>query len=442
MNRFRLLVTLTLFLFDALLAGERISLREAVERAQSFGYDVAMVRSERDAAQAEANKSLSVFLPQIRISSSYTATNDPLNVFGMKLKERSVSPADFDPAVLNSPDRFLQYTTKIEVQQPLINLDAFWGRGAALDAARGTEQKEARTKRYAAFRAKTAYFQLVLARQSREVIAAAERAARANAQRSAKYLDEGLINRSDYLLAQVRLLGVESKILEVENAVHDAEGALRMLLGAADSTEFVPTDTLAVAVVDPGTVDVEEVNRSRSDMQAMQYAVDASEGALRMHQLKLLPTLNAFGSYDWNDQRLFGRQGTGWMIGAVVQWNIFPGFNQIAEIQKAGANLEHARTDLERQRAQNRNDIGSALRSLESLRKRLTLSDEAVRHAAENYRILSERYASGIGTTADLLSAEASLSDARLGRLQSIAAHNTVIFTLELLTERDTHYIQ
>jgi outer membrane protein TolC len=435
MNKYFLLPVSIFLSLAAAAAGEPLSLKDALERARNSGYDLAIVRAERDAAEADATKSLSVFLPQLRVSSGYTATNDPLNVFGMKLKERRVAPADFIPDVLNYPDRFAQYSTKIEIGQPLINLDGFWGRSAALNAARATGMKEARTAHYVAFRVKTAYYELVLARRSLEVVTSALRAAEANAAQSRAYLDQGLINKSDALFAEVRLLDVQSREMEAASVIKNAEGALRVLLGRTDSAELVPTDTLAAPGALPPAASLEEINASRSDMQAMQFGVDAAQGMLRMQQMKLLPTLNAFGSYDLNDQKMLGRQGAGWTIGAMLEWDIFPGSGHIAEIQKAGANVERARTELERQRAQNGNDLESAFRALELARRRLALSEESVRQSAENYRILSERYATGIGRTSDLLSAEAGLAGARLDHLRTLYACNVAVFTIELLTE-------
>jgi outer membrane protein TolC len=437
MNRHLLILVSAFFLFSRANAEEPLSLRQALERARGSGYDLAVARAERNAAQADANRTLSVFLPQIRLSSAYTATNDPLNVFGMKLKERVVTAADFNPAVLNEPDRFTQYSTRLEIQQPLINLDGFWGRAAAVSAADAMAYKEARTEHYLAFRVKMAYFQLVLARASRGVAASALAAAEANAKQSRDYLDQGLINKSDELFAEVRLLDARSRDMEAANAVRSAEGALRMLLGAPAGMEIVPTDSLAAPGDPPAPVSADDVNANRSDMLAMRRGVDAAEGILRMRELKLLPSLNAFGSYDLNDQKLLGRAGKGWTIGAIVQWDIFPGFGNVAEIQKAGAEAERARTEFDRQRAQNANDLADAYRALELSRGRLALAEEGARQSAENYRILSERYATGIGKTTDLLNAEAGLANARMERLQTLFACNAALFTIELLTERE-----
>jgi outer membrane protein TolC len=416
-------------------AGEPLTLRAALAEAERSGFDLAIARAERDAADADANASLSVFLPNIRLSSMATVTNDPLNVFGMKLRERRVTPADFNPALLNEPDRYTQYTTSFDVQQPIINLDGFLGRAAAIDGARAMAMKEERTRRYVAYRVKLAYFGLVVARESHSVVTASLEAAEANAAQTRQFLAEGLINKSDELFAEMRLLDVRSRQAEAAGAIRSAENALRTLLGRTDTSDLVTSDSLGLPDSFPSPVPVEEVNERRSDMRAMGYGVDAARGMLRMQQLKLLPSLNAFGSYSLNDQKMLGRQGSGWTIGAMLQWNILPGFGTIAGIQKASAALERAESELAAQRVRNRGDLDDAYHALETARTRLALARESLHQSEENARVLRERYATGIGKTTDLLNAEAALADARLGVARTLYACNAALFTIELLTE-------
>ncbi len=434
MNKVLHFIALTLLLFGNLTAGESLSLQDALTRARKYNYDLKLAESEKDEAQANTNSTLSVFLPRISIASSYTATTDPLNVFGLKLKQGSVTTSDFNPVLLNDPGRFYQYTTKVEVQQPLINLDGFSGRSAAQDALSAMEQKEIRTGQYLEFRVKAAYFELVLARKSLDVVDVALKAALSNSEQAKHYLDQGMINRAEYLQSQVRLLSVETKKVEIENTIRNAGHALQLLLGQEDDAGITPTDTLSVPPLPANLADIDAINSTRSDMLAMKYGVDAAEGMVRMNYFKLLPTLNAFGSYEWNDQRIFGKKGTSWMVGAMLKWDIFPGFGQISEIQKAEAKLKRAETEFSRQRLQNRNDLENTVMSLESNTRRLKLSEEAVRQAEEHYRILSERYAGGIGNTTDLLNAEASLAGVRLEYLQTLYALNMSVFMMELLS--------
>ena len=79
-----------------------------------------MTRAEVDAMQGDKNKSLAVFLPQITLSETFVRTDDPLNSFGFKLKQRSVTAMDFNPALLNNPDPINNWSTQISILQPYI----------------------------------------------------------------------------------------------------------------------------------------------------------------------------------------------------------------------------------------------------------------------------------------------------------------------------------
>lgn len=435
MERLRLLCLFIIFPLFVATAGESLSLNKALLLARQNNFDVRLAGSERDAAQGNANKTNSVFLPRISVSATYAATSDPLNVFGFKLKQAGVTQSDFNPILLNDPKRFDNYSTKIEFKQPIINFDGFWGRGAAKDALRAVEQKETRTRQYVVLDVKSKYYELVLARQSLDVINASLDAARSNRELAKNYFDQGMIKESDYLFAQVRYLDLESKKTETENAVGNSEAALRFVIGSEHSAEIIPTDTLTLPTVRIDSANIADINDRRPDMLAMQYGVDANQAMVRMNQFKFLPSLNAFGSYEWNDRKLFGKSGTSWMVGAMVTWDIFTGFDQVGEIQKAEANHQSARIELDKARVKNHHDIEAAFRNLESAKKRLSLSQEAIHQSSENFRILSDRYANGLEKTSDLLNAEAALANARLNHLQALYYYSVTVFTIEFLTE-------
>jgi hypothetical protein len=51
--------------------------------------------------------------------------------FGSKLNQATITASDFNPEILNNPDRTTNFATKIEVLQPIINVDGLYGRQAA-----------------------------------------------------------------------------------------------------------------------------------------------------------------------------------------------------------------------------------------------------------------------------------------------------------------------
>lgn len=50
--------------------------------------------------------------------------------FGSKLNQEIISQSDFNPDLLNNPERITNFATKLEVQQPLLNIDGVLQRQA------------------------------------------------------------------------------------------------------------------------------------------------------------------------------------------------------------------------------------------------------------------------------------------------------------------------
>ncbi len=413
-----------------------LSLSGALELAKSGNYDLRVADYEKEQADADFRKSSSVFLPQVQFSESFLSTDDPLMAFGLNLKQEKVTQADFDPVILNNPPVTRNFTTKIEVRQPVFNLDGFFGRHAAGRAAGAAKAKSERIRHGTDLAVKSAYFGLGVALRSLEAVSAALAAATAYRAQARDFLDRGMIRESDFLMADVRVLELDMKKVEAENAIRDAGDNLGALLGLSDSVRIVPTDTLSLLSVGDLGYDAEQLFGTRSDMRAILNGIDAASAGLRMQQAGWLPTLNAFGSFELNNDRLAGAGGRSWMVGATLQWTIFAGFDRIGEIQKAAAKRSALETEYQKMRSTGAREIASAMRSLESARRRVELSTLAVSQAAEAFRVLSDRYEAGLERTPDLLQAEATLLNARISHLQAVYQHNSSIFMIEFLLER------
>ncbi|WP_456427276.1 TolC family protein [Rhodocaloribacter sp.] len=413
-----------------------LSLREALERAQHRNFDVRRAQADARAAQAEAHQALAAFLPQLSISESATTTNDPLNAFGFKLRREIVTQADFNPALLNDPGRTDLITTRFEFRQPVLNPDGLFRQRAARRQARAAVYGVERTRHYVAFQVKQKYYALVLARRSLAVIDAALAAARANRAQADRFFEQGLITRADKLEAGVRVLDLESKHSGAVIAVRNASDELRYLLGIEEDVTLAPTDGLEPRPVPLGDVDVQAVNRNRSDMQALRLRTEAARQALRAGRLRFLPRLNVFGSYDLNDRALFGANGRSWTFGATLQWNLFDGFRQIAGIERAKADLRKSRIALQDQTLRNQVEIEAARRGIEQTRRQLELAQAAVAQARENLRIRTDRYAQGLEKTTDVLNAEVMLANQELAHLETLYRYYVNVFQLELLLER------
>ncbi len=413
-----------------------LSLQDALDQATHHNFSARQAEADWHVARAEAHKARAVFLPQLSISELGTATNDPLNAFGFKLKQEIVTQADFDPAVLNDPESLSHFSTRFEIRQPILNADGLFEYQAAQQVAQAAQQGWHRSQHYVGYQVKHAYYGLVLARRSLGVLDSALVVARTNRDQAQNFFDQGLITRADLLEADVRLLDLESKRTSASVGIRNASDQIRYVLGLDQAVDIIPTDAFEPLTFENNPVDYAQVNARRSDMRALQHQAEAARQMVKASRLKFLPRLNAFGAYELNDDTPFGGHGTNWGIGATLQWNLFSGFKQIGGVERTRAEWRKARLAYDDQALKNQVEIEAARRSIEETQQQLDLAQAAITQARENLRIRQDRYAQGLEKTTDVLNAEIALANQRLNALQTLYRYYVSLFQLELLLEQ------
>ena len=103
-----------------------LSLADAISKATQNNRAVTLAKLDEQVAAYNYKQTDAIYLPQVGLSYTAMSTNNPLNAFGFKLQQKSISLADFNPDLLNHPNGTPDFTTKLEVQQPLINMDMLW----------------------------------------------------------------------------------------------------------------------------------------------------------------------------------------------------------------------------------------------------------------------------------------------------------------------------
>jgi len=205
-------------------------------------------------------------------------------------------------------------------------------------------------------------------------------------------------------------------------------------MGLSGDEVIIPTDTLGGPLALEMTTPHDMTNRS--DIRAMRYQMSAQRAMQSMAWSKFLPSINGFATYEYNDASLFGRQAKNWMVGAMLRWDIFSGFDQISAIQKSNAQYRQTETGYKKALTQSQYDLNAALRQWKVSTRQVVIAEQAVQQSEENYRVLSDRYHQGLDRTTDLLMAEAALSQARLQLIHARFAWHAAMFTVELLTEQ------
>ena len=413
-----------------------MSLEEVLQIAEQENFQIRMAEADIEIMRSQYRQTNAVFLPQISLEETGVSTNDPLNVFGFKLKQESATTADFNPARLNAPDLYENFTSKLQVQQPLFNPDQLFRRSAVKNQLNAAREQLLSTRSYARFQVKDAYYQLLLTDERLSVINPSLKAARRNEERAGDLLDQGMISKADYLAAAVRVRDLESRQSEAQDQLQSVQENLHFLLGMNEEVTIKPTDSLRMAPYSLTSIPVSP-GITNSTLQALQYRIQAAEEMVKSTKFSFVPSLNAFGSYEFNDDVLFGTRGESYFVGATLKWDLFSGLSKAGKVMQSRAELKKAEVAYRSRSLKTRMEIKQARRSVTQARKQFEFAEASVEQAAEDLRIRTDRYEQGMETTSDLLRAEARQSQAHLQRLNAVYQYHISLAKLELLLEQE-----
>ena len=429
-SRVAAILAAALFLSSSL-AAQRLTLGEALVRADGQAYANRIAESGANAQAAQALGAYRGILPALRVEAGFVRTTDPIGVFGTTLRQRAITPADFDPARLNFPAAVNNRVAALVLEQPLLNADAWVGRhaGAAATAAARASAEWTRTDtRTDVIRA---YFGATLAHEKRETLESAERAAKAHVARAKALADTGLVTRSDALLAEVRAGEVSALRLAAAGDAAHAARSLALLLGDPQASFELPT-ALPSAEAIRALVALDTLPQpmdARADVLAAGFAMEASRTDAWRAKATYLPRLNGFARYDWNDPTGLFANDKSWTVGVMATWSPFSGASEISDLRTANARSKSAEAQHDAAVGQAELERARTLSELQVALAQLDIAEAAVAQSVEAHRIVALKYDGGLATISDLLEASAMETRSRLGA--SAARYQLIVSAAE-----------
>lgn len=409
-----------------------ISLNQAIEKARVNNRGLRLSQKEMDVARAQYESSRAVLLPQLRVTNTSTFTNNPLHAFGFKLLQKDVEAADFDPDLLNDPGNVENFNTRLELIQPLINIDGWKERKSANLQFEISQLQSERTNEYVELEVTKTFMQLQLAYKMVKVYEKANETASENQKWAKSYLEEGLMQNADYLLIKVHQSDIENKLFRAKTQVKDVSEYLSFLIGDENDQVLVPTGELELHVNDANPTI--SLNDNRKDLLALELSVQAQENMLGSSKMKFVPRANAVANYEWNDDRFMGFGADNYLVGIQLSWDLFSGYKNIGKIHKEKALLEKASLEQEKYKAESEIELNKAKRKFEDSKNLLVLSNLALEQSKEALRITSNRFKQGLEKSKDLLLAETLFQEKELEYHRSVFDHNFTLAYLKFLT--------
>jgi outer membrane protein TolC len=153
--------------------------------------------------------------------------------------------------------------------------------------------------------------------------------------------------------------------------------------------------------------------------------------------MSYLPRLNAFASYQWNDENMFGFNANAYFAGIRVSWNILNGNRTKNTISEQRLEKEKLAKQLDQKKSEAQLEINHARRQLSEATFVMKQQQLAIEQASEALRVLQNRYTQGLVKTTDVLMAQTQVSQQNLGYVHGVFNYNLATASLKFLTSNN-----
>ena len=385
---------------------------------------------------ADIRDARSWLMPRLTFSETVTRGNDPVYVFGSKLRQQRFSTSDFALNQLNTPSPFGNFATHLGATWNLFDSFASWhGINRAKQMNEAALQQLNRADQELVFRVVSAYYQVLLAKKQLEVAEQSVKTAQAIADRSQSRVDSGLVVESDLLTAKVRLAGRQQELIQARDNLALAQAQVSSAMGTPVESSYQLAERLDERSL-PLPV-LEEVEKqaltNRPDLKQITSEQAAQHESVAMAKSSFGPRVNAFAGWEMdNPTFLAGGGGNNWLGGIELQIDIFQGGAKRAELSRQRA-LEEKVSAMKQAAADRvRLEIRRAYYDVDASRQQVEVARAAIAQAKESLRINQDRYDGGLTTITDVLGADESNRRSQADYWEAVYRFHTSYASLEL----------
>jgi outer membrane protein len=386
----------------------QVSLDEAVRRALLVQPAMVQARGDQTNAGAGMLASNGAFLPSITMTGSSTRAGGTR--FDNIRNETVLLPATttFSGGLSATLDLFAGFSR-------MANRRASTATERAADAGLTNQRFQV------TLQTKQAFYNALAAGEKVLVAEAQLRQAQQQLQISVDKLHAGSATLSDSLRSVVGVGNAQLALLQAEADLATAEASLGRQIGVDQRVRAIPDSGLPPLPDTTGLLaSAQESAPAVVQAEAQAHAAGAQVGVTRANYW---PSLRASvsNSYSgvqapWVSTNTFGR---GWNVRFSLNWTLFDGFQREKSMINSGVARDIALAKAADARRGVTAQFIQELSALQTAYARLDITKSNVAAATEDFRVQQERYRVGAGTILDVLTSQASLTQARTDQVQA-----------------------
>jgi len=420
-------------------AAEPLTPATAVEMALRQTPELVQSRAQVAEARGAVREAKGHLLPKLSLGLTASSSDNPLNVFGMKVQQRQATFNDFgagqfvagmgDPTIvdqrshnLDNPGWYQNYQTRFQVQVPIYNGGQIWGgvhrAEAMLEAAR---HGEVFARQKILFEVIRLFEGIRTAEGYGDAAAKGVKAATAYVDLTQKLYAQGVVDKTDVLRARVHLGDARLAAAEAEKQRAVAAEGLRVLTGLADSAPLnLAPGHLRLHLVEADLPKLQQqAVGGNPGLRALGSQLQAAQAGVSQARAAYLPHLNLMLAHEWNDDSV-GLAHPSDTVAGVLNWDIFDFGARGGAVDRAEAKVIQRRGALRSAQNELRVKVQGAWQEVHLAAIRIELKQAGLADAREAARLATLRYEKGVATFTQLLAAQAELDKARA---ELVSAH-------------------
>ncbi len=288
-----------------------------------------------------------------------------------------------------------------------------------------------------------AYYSLMLALASREVIISNYETARLNADLYAKRFAQGTASEYDVLRANVQVSNLEPDLLQADIAVNRCKLQLCVLMGLDANVDITPATTLEAMeqAMHPASGEAYPLDANPS-LRSLDLQRKLASQNTALKKMAFLPTLGASFNVNWlalsNGSPFRGQQFSPYSnVGLQLQVPVFSGGSRWYGLKQA--KVQQAELELQREDLVNtlRMQVDLAVEDIDRQARQVVSSRRGVAQAEKARSIMQKSFEIGAATYLELRDSEVAEMSARLVYLQAIHSWLSASSELDLLLGRE-----
>jgi outer membrane protein TolC len=399
----------------------KMTLRQAIDRALGQNPDAAVASADESAASASARLAHTQLLPQLSFTEDISRGDDPVYAFGMRLRQRQFTQANFALNELNRPQPMGNFATRFsgswmafdsfKTQRTIHGADLMCK--SAEFSAKAVDQK-------IILDVVQAYESVLFAERETDVAQHEQETAATLLSTVADHVKAGLAVESDRMSAEVNVAARKQEGIAAQGDLELAWAQLREAMGDAE-LQAVALQPIEAHTFPSQPLDQELATaaRTRPDLTALRETQSAQGAQVSAAKSSFGPHISAYGNWEEDRGAMTSVGGNNWLAGVQIGLDILP-FGKRDELAREMAMKQRVDAQLASYQQQVRLAVSQAHIHRKTAELSMQTARASMEQSAESLRILRNRYTAGLANITDLMRGEDAERESRSNYWHSV----------------------